>query len=394
MKIKIILVLACLWGGSFPISAQSSLEEVLTAVGKNNRALAANKHYLEAKKQSFRTGLNPANPVVNYDYLKGSPAEAGNQTDFEVMQALDFPTTYFRKRDLATEQSRQAEAEWQVNRQQILLEAKLTYLELIYQNKRALELARRTRHLERLAADFQKRIQQGDIGILEVNKAKLQLIQVQNEQRVQAADRALQNQKLAELNGGTPLPVQDTTYQTIPALPRFETLDSLIEANDPIVKTFEQQKVVSEKQVAVTRALTLPKLETGYHYQAILGQRYQGLHLGVSIPLWENKNTVQAQLAEVKWREAQLQEHRLEHQSVNRQWYTQYESLGETLKAYRAIFTSANNLALLQKALRLGQISTIVYFQELGYFYSSYDTFQRAEKEYQQAIARLYKFQL
>jgi outer membrane protein, heavy metal efflux system len=394
MRIKIILALAGLWVISYPLQAQRTLEEVLEAVGKNNRTLAANRQYLEARQQSFRTGLNPANPVVNYDYLKGSPAEAGNQTDFEVMQSLDFPTTYFRKRDLATEQAKQAETEWQVNRQQILLEAKLTYLELIYQNKRALELARRIGHLERLAADYQKRLQRGDIGILDVNKAKLQLIQWQNEQRVQASERALQNQKLTELNGGLPVTVSDTSFQAMPALPRFETLDSLIEANDPIVKTFAQQKVVSEKQVAVTRALTLPKLETGYHYQAILGQRYQGLHLGVSIPLWENQNTVQAQRAEVRWREAQLQEHRLEHQSLNRQLYTQSESLQNTLLAYRTIFTSVNNMALLQKALRLGEISTVTFFQEIGYLYSSYDTFLKAEKEYQQVIAQLYKFQL
>jgi outer membrane protein, heavy metal efflux system len=281
-----------------------------------------------------------------------------------------------------------------VNRQQILLEAKLTYLELIYHNKKALELNRRVSHLERLATDYQKRLQRGDISILDVNKAKLQLIQWQNEQRVQAAEKEVQAQKLRELNGGLPISVSDTSFAVTAALPRFEILDSLIEANDPIIKTFEQQKVVSEKQVAVSRALTLPKVETGYHYQAILGQKYQGLHWGVSIPLWENKNTVLTQRAEVKWREAQLQEHRLEHQSLNRQLYTQQESLQKALTAYQAVFASVNNLSLLQKALRLGEISTVTYFQEIGYLYNSYDTFLEAEKDYHQAIARLYRFQL
>ena len=180
----------------------------------------------------------------------------------------------------------------------------------------------------------------------------------------------------------------------MPALPPFEVLDSLIETHDPIVRTFTEQLSLSEKQVDVTRALTLPKVETGYRYQSILGQRYQGFHLGVSIPLWENKNAVQARKARVSWREAQLQEHRLEHQSLNRQLYSQQESLQQSLSAYRQVFTSASNAALLLKALRLGEISSVTYFQELGYLYSSIDTYLEMEKEYHQVIARLYKFQL
>jgi outer membrane protein, heavy metal efflux system len=52
--------------------------------------------------------------------------------------------------------------------------------------------------------------------------------------------------------------------------------------------------VIGQQMVEVSKALNLPKFETGYHYQAMLGQRFNGLHLGLTIPLWENKNKVNA----------------------------------------------------------------------------------------------------
>lgn len=389
-----ILLLLALLGAGIRGKAQGTLPEVLAAVEHNNRTLAAGRQLLAARQLGFRTGLNPVNPVAVYDFMKGSPAEAGNQTDWSLTQSLDFPTAYFRKRELATRQSRHAESELAVSRQQVLLEAHLLYLESVFRNKMASALAGRIRHLEQLVSDYQKALQQGNVGILDVNKARLQLINLQHAQRMHAAQQLRLSQQLEELNGGQALALSDTVYASVAPLPRFEVLDSLIEAQDPIARTFMEQLAVSEKQVALTRALTLPKVETGYRYQALLGQRYQGFHLGVSIPLWENKNAVQAQKARVKWREAQLQEHQLEHRSLNRQLYSQYERLQQSLAAYQQVFTSANNAVLLQKALRLGEISSVTYFQELGYFYSSLDTYLEMEKEYHQVIARLHKFRL
>ena len=36
--------------------------------------------------------------------------------------------------------------------------------------------------------------------------------------------------------------------------------------------------------------MTLPKFSAGYSLERTLGQKYQGISVGISIPLWENKN--------------------------------------------------------------------------------------------------------
>lgn len=48
-------------------------------------------------------------------------------------------------------------------------------------------------------------------------------------------------------------------------------MDSLIEANDPLLKVYEQEKEIEQKQITVQKSLNLPKIETGYHSQGILG---------------------------------------------------------------------------------------------------------------------------
>ena len=140
--------------------------------------------------------------------------------------------------------------------------------------------------------------------------------------------------------------------------------------------------------------MTLPKLEGGYHQQSILGQKYQGFHVGMTIPLWEDKNRIKTERARLVHAEQQIIEHRIEHHYRNKQLYEQYRHWLKTFHEYQAVLTSANNEALLNKAFQAGQLSLIEYLMEVRYFYDANENLKAAEKELHRAIAELYKFQL
>lgn len=55
----------------------------------------------------------------------------------------------------------------------------------------------------------------------------------------------------------------DTLYPSTPNIPDLETLDSIIEANDPILIVYEQEKAIMQQQISVQRSLNFPKIETG-----------------------------------------------------------------------------------------------------------------------------------
>jgi outer membrane protein, heavy metal efflux system len=374
--------------------SQSSVDRVLKEVEQNNQSIQANKKYWEARRASYKTGLTPYDPLVEYDYMIGRPAEAGNQRDFVVTQRLDFPTTYKRKRELSQTQVVQSEFQQSVHRQDVLLQAKLVTLQLIYLNKRSMELNRRLVSTRQLVQDLQLKLERGEVIILDVNKARLQLLNIENEVALNENERKVAHTRLMEFNGGLPVSVNDTGFPPAPEIPDFEILDSLIEEADPILRVYEHEKEIMQKQVAVQRSLNLPKLETGYHSQGILGQSYKGVHAGITIPLWENKNRLRAAQAELDYANVNAKAHLTGHRLENKGYYEQLSARKKYMEDYHALLSTLNNAVLLEKSLRLGQITVIQYFQDEAYYFAAYDKYLQMEWEYQQALARLYKFTL
>ena len=143
-------------------NAQPNMENILAQIGKNNKTILATAQYYQAQKLLFKTGNSPSNPVVEYDFLSGSPANAGNQHDFTVTQQFEFPTAYIKKSQLAKTQTAQTEFHITASRQEVLLEAKIYCIELVYQNKLQMQLAEQKQNTEKLLADFQTKLDKGD----------------------------------------------------------------------------------------------------------------------------------------------------------------------------------------------------------------------------------------
>ncbi|GAA4424168.1 TolC family protein [Pontibacter saemangeumensis] len=374
--------------------AQSTVAGVLRQVEANNKTLQAAQQYREARKLEYRTGLNPEDPFVEYVYFNGQPAEAGNQKEFAVTQRIDFPTAYGRKRRVANLQEAQADYQYAQQRQSILLEAQQATLQLIYLNRQLRVFEERYQDIEELYRRFQKSTRAGEGNVLDENKARVRLLDIRTTLQANRARRRVLEERLTELNGGQPVIVTDTAFAAVPAVPAFEVLDTLIEVSDPRLKTLEQQARVQEEKVELAKALSLPKLEGGYRYQSILGQTFQGMHAGISIPLWERRNTVNTQQAYSQYAQAQLESERVAHRQEVRQAYEEYRVLQESLQDYQELMAKPENLRLLEKALRLGEISAAEYFMELSFYYDTYDRYLELETEAQQKVAELLRYTL
>lgn len=391
-RLLTINILVCLIGLS--VAAQSTLDSVLAAVGKNNKTILLAQQFAETQKLAYKTGLTPSDPVFEYDYMFGKPSTAGNQTDLVVTQGFDFPSVYVKKKQLSDQQQLQADILFTAKRQEVLLDVKSICIQLVYLNRLQNQLFQRQQDVAKIANDFQVKLDKGDGNALDVNKAKLQLIEIDKDLQMNRSQINQLNQHLTELNGGNAIVFMDTVYPLFPMVVPFEQLESDIEATDPLRKYLEQQKLVSQKQLEVSKALWLPKLEAGYHYQAILGQRFNGVHAGISIPLWEKKGSVKLQQSQIMFAEMELQEHSNEHYYEVKQLYERYENLKITLNRYQEVFQSLDNKPLLDKSLAYGQISTIEYFMETGYYYNALNGYLETERDYYLVLAELYRYLL
>lgn len=391
MKIKLLIFLVLSIAETY---AQSGIEKVLQEVSVNNKTLKASTQYWETQKIQNKIGLTLPDPTIEYDYMIGRPVGAGNQTDLTIAQTFDYPTVYKKKSELADKLSGKSTFEQDILRQNILLEAKKICIELVYRNKLNAYFSKIKNNTKKLLTDFQSKMDKGDGIILDVNKAKLQLVEVRKVLQENTSNSNQLSQKLIELNGGIEVVFNDSLYSITPNLPEFTELEQAYEATDPLLKSLVYENQITQKQLEVNKALWLPKFIVGYHYQGILGQNYNGFHTGISIPLWERRNTIKVQEQKKIYDESNLNNHRNEHFFQLKALYEKYNNLKISLAAYKEVFESLNNEALLDKSLKMGQITAIEYFLEMNYYNSALKNYLEVEKDLHLVVAELEKYKL
>jgi len=376
------------------IIAQGNTESVVNEISRNNKSIISNEQLLQSKKIESKVGNSLYNPFVEVTNLFGSPDNQGDQTEIKVIQSFDFPTSYSKRNKVSDLKIQQTKFESQIFRQNILLEAKLTCLELVYLNKKKALLANRAVITETLFNLFQTKLEKGEGNILDVNKAKINLLNIKTDLKILENKINELNQKLTELNGGNKIIFSDTLYPIVPVIPEFTVLESTIEEADPLRKTLLQEKLIYQSQIDLSRSLNLPKFEIGYYYLGLTNQKFNGLHFGFSIPLWENNYRTDSYRSKSKYAELETISHRNEHYYEIKEQYSRYESLRDALLEYQTILQSINSETLLMNAFKTGEISILEYFLEIGYFYSSVDKFYELEMEFNRAVAELYKYKL
>jgi outer membrane protein, heavy metal efflux system len=374
--------------------AQSTIEQVLQSVEQNNKAIQSNNQFWEATKLEYQIGLTPYDPSVQYDYMHGTPHSAGNQTDFSVTQAFDFPTSYFKKRQLAELQIKNADNEIKKFKQTVLLETKQVCLELIYYNKWNVELKSRQTEFDSLEKVYSVKLNRGDGNILDLNKIKLQLIQIKKDLLINEAKIDQLNNQLTAFNGGVKTVFIDTTYVAELELISLDQLKNEYKSADPLTQSLEQQFLIAQKQVEVSKSLFLPKWEAGYHYQGILGQTYSGVHMGITIPLWEKKNSVQLQKSRVALADFSTAQYNTQLNADLEQRYIKLTQLKITLEEYEKNLVTLNNFQFLQKALDAGEISILEYFMELNFYRNALESYWQTQKEYYMVLSELTKYKL
>jgi cobalt-zinc-cadmium efflux system outer membrane protein len=387
MRTLIISIMSLI--ASISLNAQNNVETALKAIEENNNTLKALKVTAEAQKLENKTGIYLANPELGFNYLWGNPADMGNRNDLNIIQTFDIPTIIGMKSKIANERNGLVEWQYKAERMRILLEAKQYCIELIYFNALKKELEIRLQHAQTIAAGYQNRLTSGDANILEYNKAQLSLSAINGEiSRIDVERNALLSQ-LKRLNGGMDVIMDDYQFNQEQLPLNFDDWYLQAEQKNPILAYIKLEVVVSQKQVSLNKAKGLPTFSAGYMSEKVVGQRFQGLTLGVSIPLWENKNRVkQANAAVVA---AQSRETDSKQQFYNQLQIQYNRALGlkNTAETYRKSLSMSNSTGLLKKALDAGEISLLNYMVELGLYYNMVNQTLEAERDYQKALTEL-----
>ena len=366
-----------------------TISEVLKQIERNNTVLAALKQSGEAEKISNKTGIYLENPEVEYHYLWGNSSELGNRTDFSITQSFDFPTTYRYKQKVSDGKNLQVDMQYQIESKKILLEAKNICIELIYMNIYSLELEKRLQHAQQISNAYQSKFDKGDANILDLNKAKLNLLNAEKEVNIHETDRELLQAELIRLNGGKAIDFRLMSYDMEILPSDFDVWYASIRSNNLLIKYLQQETELSKKTEKLQRSMNLPKFFAGYMSEKVVNEHFQGVAVGISIPLWENKNTVKTVKAQTLARQAVVDDADFHFHNESKSLYQKATKLRQIVSDYRKTMESINSSDLLKKALDAGELSLINYIQELGIYYDAADNLLQTERDYQLVVAEL-----
>lgn len=377
----------------FNLFAQNNINNVLTEIEKNNTTLSAYRKSVDAEKIGNKTGLTPQNPEVEFNYLWGNPSAIGNRTDFSIKQSFDFPTVYSYKNQISNLKNEQAELEYKKQRNGVLYQTRGVCVKLTYYNALNVELSKRYANALKVAEAYKTKYNTGDVGILDYNKAQVNLLNISKELESNEIERNALLSELTTLNGGMAINFPDSLFlnQTIPA--DFEQWYAQSEANNPLLQWVKQEIAISEKQVKLNTANSLPKFYGGFMSEKVVGQQFQGVTVGITIPLWENKNTVKYAKAKIIAMQSVEADTKLQFYNSMKATHSKVISLQTNVTDYRSKLAMYSSSELLEKAFIKGEISLTEYMYELSLYYESMYKLLEMEMNYNIAFAELNRYQ-
>ena len=138
----------------------------------------------------------------------------------------------------------------------------------------------------------------------------------------------------------------------------------------------------------------LPKFSVGYKFANELGDKFNGIEVGMALPIFSNINKVK--IAKSAQLSAQFNEQDIltETSTEIKSNYAQVVYLKSQIYSYNAILKDSTNLDLLKKALDGGQITLLNYLLELRYFLEAEQTLLDLEFEYNSILTSLNKYSL
>lgn len=358
---------------TYSIAFADNIGDVLKQVASNNLTLQALAHDNQADVLDIKASNSIGGPSVEYSpfFTKGYSGVA--ESELVVSQEIDFPTKYAARNKQAKMQNIVGEQLLIKQRRDILLQAQLLCIDLIRLNQTLSMLHERLANSETLLQMYQKRMDAGDANALELNKVKLDCMEVRTLVNEAQGERTSLLQQLRQLNGGKPIDVIDTVLPEYPQITNFESYRALALASDADVAVAQTALRAADMNLKLQKNEWLPNISFGYRRNTEHGEGINGFLVGVSFPLYSNSNNVKAARQRRESAELQVMQAQNEAEATLRTNYEQLQGLQQVID-HSDVKLLQESLTLFAKALQQGEITALVYYVEIN---SIYEKLQR-----------------
>ncbi len=384
------ILFLCMMILNITISANNDeINRILASIEQNNGNLKALRIEADARIAGNREEMMPDDPEAEFAYLWGSPHEIGKRQDVNVSQGFDIPLITGMKKKVVSRENELVELNHQSERTHLLLEAKKLCIELIYNNALREQQNKQLQWVQHVADAYRKQYEKGNIGILAYNNVQLYLTEIKHEVSRMGIEQKRILSQLKRLNGGIAVELTGTQYDLHPLPADFEQWFGQMEQKNPMLKYAYKESELNTYRIKVAKKANLPRFSVGYLIENVVGERYQGVTLGISVPLWRNSQRLQQAKSEAKASEMHAATMRQEFYDAFRAIYQQAQGLQQLILDYHTSMRLYDNTELLEKALDLGNISIMDYISKKKLYYERITKVLEAERDYELLYAEL-----
>ena len=387
----ILLSASC---GSLRAQSMESIDSVLAAVERNNLELRALQQSNEASRLEIQSQNNLQQDIsVSYSPFFTRGYDGVSSSELVVSMGFDFPSEYVSRGKSGKLQTQALDMQYALQRRDILLQAQLLCLDLVRINQEKELLDTRMANADELLALMEKRFAEGGANIIEVNKVKMERMNVRTLAAQNEAARQNALQSLRAMNGNIPVELLTAQYPAAAEVVNYDEFYAEVMATDAGILSAEASVEAAAQEIKVNRQNWLPKLEVGYRRNTSMNEAANGFLVGASLPLFSSRNKTKIAEARHTAAQSELENARLQAETQLQSRYNELQQIHSAVRTYDVPLMHGT-LEALKSAVLAGQMSVIDYYVEADNVYGNISTYLTLENQYRRLLAELYKNRL
>ena len=266
-------------------------------------------------------------------------------------------------------------------------------LDIIHLRKQQTLLDKRTAIADSLMLLYDRKFNNGEATIIELNKVKMERMELNAEaEELQATLKAALSQ-LTAMNGNQPIDFNCSEYPELPLLPDDAALAEQYLAENKDIVAAEAQAKTTQQNISISKQNSLPKLTVGYRRNTNLDDAVNGFLVGASIPLFSNRHKTREAKAMYESQMQQIEDTRIQNASAAQSIIAELRHTQQAMKAYD-INLMESTLLLLGKAVTAGELSAIDYFREADAINTSMAKYLELENKLHKSVGEILKNRL
>ena len=376
-------------------AVDDTFSRIVNTIVDNNPSIAAKRASTKASAELLSADNNLRDPEIEFEHQWGQD-NIGNKWSLSVSQSFDWPGLYAKRAEIARHSGSAMEFLLQSDILDLRLKASETLIDYINAVKRYRSALEIIENLDTVSAYLEHAYDRRAVTVLDLNKARFERANA-----LTAADDALVavnslRRELQALSGGVQLDLSALDeYPALVLSPEDVYLESY-EKNSPSLMAARSAVLSADSKLAAEKMSLFPGFSLGYIHNVEIGEHFNGLKVGVELPVFSRRHRKAAAIAEKEAASQQLVDIDLAARQEIYSRYAAASAAGKRLVSYNALFAADGSRDdyrdLLQKSFFAGQITLINYLYELNYYIEAKQNYLDLQYRYYQSLVQLERY--